>query len=315
MDRLLFFPKQQFLYNDASKLMSEFNIDIIHAHTLFSNGWMAYRLKRKYDIPYIVAVRSTDVYTFFRRMPHLRKLGLRVLCSADIVVFLSSTLRNVLENKYIPDEYRALVSSKSIVIPNGIDPLFIENKWESHKKISDTVNVIFIGRIDKRKNLPVLVKACDIINNQGRKVHLKVIGNIFDSKIAEFALSHQYVEYIPFSSPQKIIGHLRSSDVLVVPSLRETFGLVYAEAMSQGVPVIYSCGEGFDGQFADGEVGYAVDPHSPDDIAEKINKVICNHGRLSENCISLVDKFDWRNISSRYFSVYDSIVNRQEWIR
>ena len=45
-------------------------------------------------------------------------------------------------------------------------------------------------------------------------------------------------------------------------SLGESFGLTYAEAMSQGVPVIYSKGQGFDGQFKEGVVGYHVDPLS-----------------------------------------------------
>jgi len=44
-----------------------------------------------------------------------------------------------------------------------------------------------------------------------------------------------------------------------MPSITETFGLVYAEALSQGLPVLYTRGQGFDRQFEEGEVGYAVD--------------------------------------------------------
>lgn len=58
-----------------------------------------------------------------------------------------------------------------------------------------------------------------------------------------------------------------------MPSFTESFGLVYAEAMSQGLPVIYSKGQGFDGQFAEGVVGYHVDAHDPEELCENIIKM------------------------------------------
>ena len=93
-----------------------------------------------------------------------------------------------------------------------------------------------------------------------------------------------------------------------MPSYYETFGLVYPEAMSQGLPVIYSKNQGFDGQFEEGYIGYRVDPHDPLDIAEKINKIVENYSELSQNAIQAYKKFSWDILAEEYIAIYKSIV-------
>ena len=65
-----------------------------------------------------------------------------------------------------------------------------------------------------------------------------------------------------------------------MPSYTESFGLVYAEAMSQKLPVIYSKGQGFDGQFEEGLVGYHVSPYDVKDIANGILKALENDSAI-----------------------------------
>ena len=90
-----------------------------------------------------------------------------------------------------------------------------------------------------------------------------------------------------------------------MPSILETFGLVYAEAMSQGIPIIYSKGQGFDGQFDNGIVGYAVNCFDYKDISEKIIDLYNNYQQFSEQCLSMVDKFNWSTIAQEYMKIYN----------
>ena len=92
-----------------------------------------------------------------------------------------------------------------------------------------------------------------------------------------------------------------------MPSFTESFGLVYAEAMSQGLPVVYSAGQGFDGQFAEGEVGYRVDSHSPESVANGILKVIENYGNISPYVSQKAKKFRWDEIVQVYSDIYEKI--------
>ena len=92
-----------------------------------------------------------------------------------------------------------------------------------------------------------------------------------------------------------------------MPSHTETFGLVYAEAMSQGLPVLYTKGQGFDGHFSDGVVGYAVSDTDATNLAEKLKEVITHYDELSSNCIRMVNKFDWNAIAGQYKEIYDNL--------
>ena len=71
----------------------------------------------------------------------------------------------------------------------------------------------------------------------------------------------------------ELLKEYRLNDIFVMPSKTETFGLVYAEAMSQGMPIIYTKNQGFDGQFCEGYVGYHVKYNDYRYIAKKISRI------------------------------------------
>ncbi len=82
------------------------------------------------------------------------------------------------------------------------------------------------------------------------------------------------------------------------------FGLVYPDAITQGLPVIYSKGQGFDEQFEEGAVGYHVDSKNEEEIADRIIDIRGNYETIFRNCIQLSDKFDWAKIAGEYQSMY-----------
>ena len=94
-----------------------------------------------------------------------------------------------------------------------------------------------------------------------------------------------------------------------MPSKYETFGLVYIEAMSQGIPVVYSSGQGIDGFFKDGEVGYSVSANNLEEYHNKIQLIIDNYDQISLNCTEKAKEFSWFDISIIYLKLYEQILN------
>jgi glycosyltransferase involved in cell wall biosynthesis len=89
----------------------------------------------------------------------------------------------------------------------------------------------------------------------------------------------------------------------------ETFGLSYVEALSQGLPVIYTEGEGFDNIYPEGKVGYHADSHNVEDIAHVIAKAIENYQQLKENVDGLdMSIFEWRSIAQKYYNLFNQVV-------
>jgi glycosyltransferase involved in cell wall biosynthesis len=92
-----------------------------------------------------------------------------------------------------------------------------------------------------------------------------------------------------------------------MPSFTESFGLVYAEAISQGLPVVYSKGQGFDGQFDEGVVGYHCDANDAGDVAFAIKNVVKKYDVNFFGICVYASKFKWNEICSMYNTIYEGL--------
>lgn len=310
LDRILYYPKQKKMIMGLENVTDLKDINIIHAHTLFSAGYTALKLKEKYNIPYVVAVRNTDANIFFDLAPHLKRIGIKVMQKADRVIFLSPAYQHTVIKKYVPSNMRGEIYKKSIVIPNGISELFLNNRPKERRaqieNIKD-IKLIYVGEINQNKNLKETIAAAKILNKKGYGISITVVGDITDPKCSTL-IKEDCVEYHKKCSQEQLIEYYQKSDIFVMPSHTETFGLVYAEAMSQGLPVLYTKGQGFDGYFSDGQVGYAVSDTDASDLAGKIELVVNRYCEISANCIDGCERFNWDSISKKYSNVYQKIM-------
>ncbi len=307
-ERLIFHLKHSKIYKDLLQRYNIASFSLVHAHSLFSNGYIALKLKRYFNIPYVVAVRNTDVNIFFKYVMHMRKTGIDILNEAYRVVFLSKSYRDQVIKTYVPTRLRSGVLNKSVIIPNGIDQFWLDNlstpkKLNSQKKIK----VLYVGAINKNKNITTTIEALDKLISEGYNVEFTVVGKVEDKEVFKSVKSSEFTKYIDYKPKENLLGIYSENDIFVMPSITETFGLVYAEAMSQGLPVIYSSNQGFDGHFQDGMVGYGVDCFDSYDIANKIKDTIKNYNDLSANCITGAQNFRWKYINERYMDIYREI--------
>jgi len=90
-------------------------------------------------------------------------------------------------------------------------------------------------------------------------------------------------------------------------SFQETFGMVYLEAMSQAMPIIYTKGQGIDGYFETNVPGFSVDPLSIEDIKEKILKIGENLVLYSNNSLNQIDRFSWNVVVQQYIPILSSL--------
>lgn len=307
-DRIIFHLKHLKIYKDILERYNIHDFSVVHAHSLFSNGYIAYKLKKEFGIPYIVAVRNTDVNTFFKYMLHLKSLGVNILKEAQKVIFLSKSYRDLVIGRYVPDHLKDEILHKTEIIPNGIDDFWIKN-INTPKSIekNKSIKLIYVGVINKNKNIITTIKAIQLLHKRGYNVQFTVVGRIDNNDIYDQVINLSFLKYVPPIKKEELISIYRKNDIFVMPSISETFGLVYAEAISQGLPIVYSKGQGFDGQFKDGEVGYSVRSDSAEEIASSVEEILKNFESISKNCIENIDKFNWSNIQNIYQEIYLAI--------
>lgn len=306
-DRLFFDYKQRKIFQAVNSHYPVEDYQLIHAYTLFTDGNCARKLSRKYGIPYVVAVRNTDVNDFFRLMPHLRKRGIKTMLDASAVFFLSEAYRKQVFEKYVPLKYRDAILKKTHIIPNGIDDFWFKNTPEQENKVHKTVKLIYAGRIDRNKNIPTIQKAAALLEKKGYDVSLTVVGKVADQKVFAAIKAEPNTECLPAQPKEELLKLYRRHNIFVMPSFTESFGLVYAEAMSQGLPVVYSKGQGFDNQFPEGTVGCHVCAYDAQDVADGIERVVQHFSEITPNTIPSAKVFNWKEITRRYDRIYQTI--------
>jgi glycosyltransferase involved in cell wall biosynthesis len=285
------------------------SVDFIHAHTVFSDGGTAYKLHRKNGTKYIVNVRNTDINFFYKYAIHLRPFMYKIMINASAIVFISHAYKTKTLS-LLPADVLSQIEDKCLVIPNGIDDFWHEQALpEKRVKLDNEIKLLFIGLIDENKNLGAVVSACAELNKKGHNVSLDIVGNgpleeknkalCKELNIEDKVTFHGYIK-----DNEKILSIMDKCSVFVMPSYRETFGLVYIEAMSRGIPVIFSKGEGIDGFYDEGEVGFSVDPNRAETITESVEKILQNYDRMSALCIDHSKSFNWDSVSNQYIEIY-----------
>ena len=306
IDRYIFDLKQFKIIRSIEKNYDVESFDCIHAYTLFTDGNAAMKLAQKYKKPFVVAVRNTDVNDFFAKLFFLRGRGVKIMREAKKIFFLSEAYRKNVFEKYIPQKYYDELYAKSMIIPNGIDDFWFNNQPpEDNKEVSSPIKLIYAGRIDKNKNIPTIKNAMDVLQRMGIESSLTVIGKIVDQSEFLKIKDDNRITYLPAMPKEQLIEQYRKHDVFVMPSFTESFGLVYAEAISQGLPVVYSKGQGFDGQFEEGVVGFHCNAYDMNDVANAIKKIV---GMKQNTFALLINKFSWKTLVVQYHRIYTSLL-------
>lgn len=310
IDKFFFHKKLKKQVNELEKnILKEDKSYFIHAHTVYSDGGAAYILHKKYGFKYIVNVRNTDINVFYKYGIHLRKFMYEVLLKAEAVVCISYAYKAKLLS-LLPKSILEEIEDKCLVIPNGVDDYWhLYSVFKEMKLNNKEISLLFVGLLDKNKNLGKVIFACNELKKQGYHVSLHVIGtgpleDIYKKLSEKIGISENIVFYGFINDEKKIFEIMDECDIFVMPSYKETFGLAYIEAMTRGLPVIYSEGQGIDGFFEEGEVGFSVDPNNINMITESIKYILNNYSNISEQCTKRSKEFNWISSSNEYIKIY-----------
>ena len=315
--RLLFPFKIYLTYKALIKSVNINSINLTHSHTIFSDGIISYFLKKNHNINYIVAVRNTDINFFIKYIPFMNFFGKKVLLNAKNIIFISPSYKSKILSIY--PEISDIISNKSKVITNGINEFWINNS-NFKLPLKDDIQVfkfIYVGEIGPNKNLHSLVKSIQYLNDSNGIVayKLSIIGKgkkdnfKYLSSIEKLISEDSYINIYSSVNKDELLLLFREYDALIMVSFNETFGLVFPEALSQGLPIVYSENQGIDGVFNNGFVGFRCDPHVVKSISNSMANVKTNYNSLILNTTKTTSKFNWVNISEDYKNIYYSILN------
>lgn len=286
----------------ANVIAQDNQFDVIHAH-----DWLAYpagiAAKEASGKPLVVHVHATD----FDRSggsvnPTVYQIEKQGMDAADMVITVSNLTRNIVIEKY------GISPSKVVTVYNAVDPLR-KSEWDDiHKGIDEKI-VTFLGRITMQKGPEFFIEAANKVISKMDNVRFVMAGSgdLMERMVrraAELGITHKF-HFTGFLRGEDVFKMLKISDLYVMPSVSEPFGISPLEAMQSNVPVLISHQSGV------AEIlTYALKTNfwDVDAMADAIYGVL-NYPALSQMFIKHgkieVDNLQWEHSARKVKEVYD----------
>ena len=250
--------------------------DAVHAHKLTIDGVIGYYVAEALNIPLLASARGdTDLKVMDARF--------------DLVTFFKKIANRCAKIMPVaPYTEKALAAKFGLPASKfAVMPAITGSSDFSPSDVISEPRLVTLFHLDShaRKGIVNLIKALQIVSRQYPDVSLDIYGGGSPSSLFKI---RQLMEE---NRSQKInlMGPAENSEVskilkgyagFVLPTKRETFGMVFIEALMAGVPVLHSKGRGIDGLFPDHEIGIGVDPSSVSSIAEGIIYLLQSQAEL-----------------------------------
>lgn len=212
-----------------------------------------------------------------------------------------------------------------MIVPNGIDLSEFnnlppkENLRNKYPILKDKKVILFLSRLDWKKGLDVLAKAYGLLAQKRNDVFLVVVGDgteNFKNQVKNWFKNEGVYEKTLFTgmfTGREKLGAYTGSDIFVLPSHSESFGMVVIEAMACGLPTIISDGVGLYQEINDSHSGLVFSCGDAVKLAESMNDLLDNatlRRSIKENADKLIrEKFDIEKVADETLKEFKKIVN------
>jgi phosphatidylinositol alpha-mannosyltransferase len=214
-------------------------------------------------------------------------------------------------NTYFPAEYT--------IIPNGIDTHhFNSHASPIHTLKDDKLNLLFVGRFEKRKGFDYLLKAYKLVKKEVPDCRLIAVGpgvrlrNKYEKQISKSGLKD--VVFTGYATYADLPRYYTTADIVCFPATgRESFGIVLLEAMAVGKPIVASAIDGYASVLADGIEGIAVPPRDSVKLAEAILKLGADtqlRRQMGAKGKPKAMQYDWSVLAGRVMDFYIETLDR-----
>lgn len=214
--------------------------DVIHAHVTLPAGMAAVRLATEFGIPVVLTEHSGPFDVHLRTRAQRARVR-RTLTAVDRVVAVSPALADTMKAFCREARYD--------VIGNVVDTTFFAPASEPPAgRAEESVHFVTIAHLEEAKGIHFLVEAVDALRRRGVHGFRVSIGGDgsqrerLERRVAALGLA-EHVRFLGMLRREQVRDAMRGADMFVLPSLGETFGMVVAEAMACGTPVLSTrCG-------------------------------------------------------------------------
>jgi len=304
-----FVPYELALSTKLVDVVKNNSIDVLHVHYAIPHAYAAYMAKKmlkeqSINIPIVTTLHGTDI-TLVGNHPSYKTAVTFSINKSDIVTCVSQSLKEDTLDQFD-------IKKEIVVIPNFIDisKYIIQQDLCLHENPIPAKEFIIshVSNFRPVKNVTNVIKIFYNIQKQ-LKAQLLMIGEGPEKSVAEdlckeLGISH-LVKFL--GNTNQVEKNLCHSDLFLLPSSAESFGLAALEAMASKVAVISSNAGGLPEINIDGETGYVEDFDNIDEMSKKAISILSNKTKLDDfknNAFLKAQEYDINNIVPIYEKTY-----------
>ena len=302
-------PFSWHMSGQVKRFLNSRDFDILHLHGFFPPDISFWALRHS-RIANVVTIHTVGFNTnqlaarsfawIFARFN--RKLQGRIAVTRGALEFIQP---------YLPGDYR--------IIREGVDIQRFRPSLPPVGLPTDGPRILYVGRLDARKGLPVLIQAYALVRQRVPEARLIVVGKgPLEAQAHSLATKLGVADRISFQGfvPNEILPrYYVSADVYCAPTLGgEAFGIVLLEAMASGIPVIASRITGYNEVVEDGKNGLLILPAAPGTLADTITKVLGDRelrSRLIAGGLRSAESHDWSKVAGEMEAYYYEMLDKK----
>jgi len=309
-------PYELALSSKLVDMVKLYKIDVLHVHYAIPHAYAGYMAKQMLknegiEIPMITTLHGTDI-TLVGNHPHYKPAVSFSINKSEVVTSVSQSLKD--------DTYKLFNIKRDIhVIPNFIE---LEKNIKNYNipcqrtliaKPEERI-ITHISNFRKVKRIPDIVQIFYKIQ-QEIPAKLLMVGDGPEKEKAELLCQELGIldKVIFFGNSNEIDKILSNSDLFLLPSETESFGLAALEAMAWGVPVISSNSGGLPEVNFEGVSGYLSNVGNVDEMAQNALRILKDDAILAQfkqDALSVAQKFDIKHILPLYIDIYEKALKK-----
>jgi glycosyltransferase involved in cell wall biosynthesis len=290
-------------------LIKKIKPNVIHAHWIIPQGFIAALDKKITGVPYIITTHGGDIYGMQGKFATALKRY--ALHNAAHVTVVSKDIQQTIKHKFGEDIH-------TDIVPMGVDSsLFNPDKKNNQLKEKYGITgpfLLFVGRLTEKKGVEYLIKAMPEIVKKYQNAKLLVVGTgELKQNLLQLTRELKVADNIILNGAvpnSELPGYFATADIFIGPSITavggdtEGFGLTFVEAGMSGCFVIGTDIGGIGDIIEHGKTGFLVKEKDPEQLAETITMVLEKRDELAhmkdDTRLNLCRRFDWPAIAQKY---------------
>ncbi|MFC2059098.1 glycosyltransferase family 4 protein [Chloroflexota bacterium] len=297
-----------FFSHRIKSLLERENFDVVHTHEPFlpvlSTSVMHHCSNDSLNVGTFHAFRNNSWGYWFWR-PVLKRWAAKL----DGKIAVSQSAREFI-SKYFPGDYT--------IIPNGIDLKRFSDQMTPIEEYCDgKVNILFVGRPEKRKGLKHLLGAYELVKKEMPESRLIVAGPTPSralSQYQEYVSEHklQDVVFTGYVSNEDLPRYYKTADIFCSPATdKESFGIVLLEAMATAKPIVASNMGGYASLITHGVEGLLVPPRDEKALALALTELLGDKSlreKMGEQGRLKAQDYSWEKVAEKVLAYYNKLL-------